>query len=171
MSAILLPNQLVNWKKSPAPRAHNITTQSDSGKVSNELWDNIQRQRIKTITTPPDDVRLERELADILQECSSEGWNGYDAKPIDRHSVKFVFDFLSMLPLDISYPELSAEPNGDLTMVWRKNGYHLIIGIDNMGHIAWGGTSPSGRIYGDAKFDKEIPKDIVDILHSVEGCS
>jgi hypothetical protein len=101
--------------------------------------------------------------------CSSEDWNGHDAKPIDRDSVQWVCEFLGMLPTDISYPELCAEPNGDLTMIWLKRGYHLVIGIDKNGRIAWGGTSPRGRIYGDAKFEKEIPEEIIDILHSVEG--
>ena len=173
MSAIPLPkpsiSDSVNWRKAPASRARYVATQSDSGKVSNELWDGVQKQRIKTVTTPPDDVRLERELADIFEECSSEGWNGYDAKPIDRESVQLVCSFLEKLPVDISYPELCAEPNGELTMVWIKRGYHLVIGIDNKGKVAWGGTSPSGRIYGDAKFENEIPEEVINILHSVEG--
>jgi hypothetical protein len=173
MSAIPLPKPgepiSVNWRKAPASRARYVATQSESGKISYDLWDGVQRHKIRTVTTPPDDVRLERELADILQECSSQGWDGYDAKPIDRDSVRLVCEFLEMLPADISYPELCAEPNGDLTMIWIKRGYHLVIGIDSSGMIAWGGTSPRGRIYGDAKFENEIPDEVIDILHSVEG--
>ncbi len=173
MSAIPLPKKNtatpVNWRRSPASRTRFVTTQSDSGKVCNELLDNVYRQKIKTITTPPDDVRLERELSDILQECSSHDWDGYDAKPIDRDSVRFVCLFLESLPNNITYPELCAEPNGDLTMIWMKRNYHLVIGIDKNGEIAWGGTSPHGRIYGDAKFKNEIPEEVISMLYSVEG--
>ena len=174
MSAIPVPktstSASVSWRKSPDSRSSRfIPAESASGKVSFKLWDDIQKQKIKTVTTPPDNVRLERELSDILQECSSPDWDGYDAKPIDRTSVRYVCQFLGKLPSDISYPELSAEPNGDLTMVWFKRNYHLIIGIDNTGQIAWGGTSPRGRIYGDAKFGSDIPEELIDLLHSIEG--
>lgn len=175
MSAIPLPKSLsdapVNWIKSSSTRnSRFVPAESDSGKVSSYLWNEVQRQKMKTVTTPPDNVRLERELADILQECSKEDWDGYNAKPIDRASVNHVWHFLEKLPAGISYPELCAEPNGDLTMVWLKRGYHLIIGIDNAGQIAWGGTSPKGgHMYGDAIFDSDIPEELVDLLHSVEG--
>lgn len=117
----------------------------------------------------PDYVPLKRELSEILQDCSNPDWNGYDSKPIDRVSVQYVCQFLEKLPDDISYPELAAEPNGDLTMVWRKRGYHLVIGIDNTGLITWGGTSSHGHLYGDAKFNSDIPKELTDLLFYVEG--
>jgi hypothetical protein len=173
MSAIPLSKSSgasVSWKKSTGFRTSRaVAAESSFGRVSNDLWDHIQRQKIKTVTTPPDDVRLERELADILQECSIQDWDGYDAKAIDRISVQHVCQFLEQLPADISYPELAPEPTGDLTMVWRKKGYHLIVGINASRQIAWGGTSPKGHVYGDAKFDSEIPRELLDLLYSVEG--
>lgn len=176
MSAIPLPslensreNQF-DWTKSPnIGRYKPHESHSDSGKISNALLDKIQRDKIRTITTPPDDVRLERELADIQQECSVPDWNGYGAKPIDRSSIQHVCKFLGMLPEGISYPELCAEPNGDLAMVWQKHGYHIAVGIDGDGRIAWGGTGPGGRIFGDAKFSNDMPKVILDMLYSIEG--
>lgn len=160
----------VNWKKSSSFRtSHAAFAESASGRVSFDLWDKVQRQKIETLTFPPDNVRLKRELVDIQQECSVEDWDGYDAKPIDRTSVEHVCQFLEQLPAIVSYPELSPEPTGDLTMVWRKNNYHLIVGINAAKHIAWGGTSPSGHVYGDAKYDSEIPEELTDLLYCVEG--
>lgn len=160
----------VSWKKSSSPRMSRIVpTESASGKVSFDLWDRVQKQKLKTVTNPPDDVRLERELADILQACSAQDWDGYGGKPIDRTSVQHVCMFLEQLPFGISYPELAPEPTGDLTMVWRKKGYHLIIGINSAKQIAWGGTSPKGHVYGDAKFDLEIPEELIGLLYSIEG--
>ena len=176
MSAIPLPKTSsvtsASWKKSTSIRSSRfVPAESNSGNVSNQLLDRVQTQRIRTVTIPPDDVRLERELADILQECSHENWDGYDAKPIDRTSVQFICEFLEKLPSDIPYPELAPEPTGDLTMVWRKKGYHLVIGIDQARQIAWGGTSPKGHIYGDAEFgaDSDIPEELLDLLYSIEG--
>lgn len=173
MSAIPLSKSSgasVSWKKSSGFRTSRaVPAESDSGRVSFDLWDEVQKQKIETVTYPPDNIRLKRELADIQQECSVEDWDGYNAKPIDRTSVQHVCQFLEQLPAGISYPELAPEPTGDLTMVWRKKGYHLIVGINAAKQIAWGGTSPRGHVYGDAKFDSEIPEELIDLLYSVEG--
>ncbi len=173
MSAIPLSSNTspigVHWGKSTTVRDKRSDSYSASGKVSYELLDGIQKQKIRTVTTPPDDVRLERELAEILQECSVPNWNGYDAKSIDRDSIRYVCAFLEVIPNDISYPELCAEPSGELTMVWQKHGYHVVIGIDGTGKIAWGGTGPDGRLFGDAIFSEEIPKVVLDILYPIEG--
>lgn len=173
MSAIPLHNSSgssVRWKKSPSSRPSCINSaESASGRVTFELWDRVQKEKMQAVTTAPDNIRLERELDDILQEFSSQDWDGYDAKPIDRNSVQHVCQFLEQLPSDISYPELAPEPTGDLTMAWRKKGYHLIIWIDSAKQIAWGGTSPKGHVYGDAKFDSEIPEELINLLYSVEG--
>jgi hypothetical protein len=175
MSAIPLSKSSgasVSWKKSSSFRTSRAQAESDSGKVSNELMDRVQTQKIETVTYPPDNVRLKRELADILQECSIADWDGYGSKPINRTSVDNIVDFLKKLqklPDNVSCPELAPEPTGDLTMVWRKKGYHLIVGIDAAKQIAWGGTSPKGHVYGDAKFDSDIPEELIDLLYSVEG--
>ena len=161
----------VNWKPSHLFRAgvDSVPLESDSGKVSYALLRRTLNHGVETVTMPPDDERLRRELVDIRQECSTADWDGYGAKPVDEASIQCVLRLLNILPLGISYPELAPEPTGDLTMVWRKKGYHLIVGIDATGQIAWGGTSPKGHVYGDATFDEEIPEVLIDLLYAIEG--
>ncbi len=130
---------------------------------------NIAMQQNKTITTPSDIEHVHRELKGILHECSKPDWDGYDAAPVDRNSVQHVLRFLHELPEDISYPELTPEPKGELAMEWNRNGYHIAVGISANGHIAWGGTGPNSRIYGDATYDSCIPKELLNILKSADG--
>ena len=147
-------------------------TVSTSGKVVvSDRIEQIQESFSRTITRFPDLLRLKRELEEILRECSMPDWNGYDAKSVDRLSAGYAYRFLKKLPKGISYPELVPEPNGDIAMIWHQRGYHLVIGVDCDGHIAWGGTGPDGRIYGDAKFapESDIPEILVSLLHTIEG--
>lgn len=116
-----------------------------------------------------DEVKLTREIEDILLECSGQDWDGYGAKPVSQDSVRLVRKFLKMLPNDISYPDLEPEPNGALSMTWIKRGYHLGISIDEKKQIFWGGISPHGRVYGEARFIEEIPKELLYILYALEG--
>ncbi len=112
---------------------------------------------------------VSREIADIIEECSEPDWDGHGAYAIDLQSVKHARSFLVKLPETISLPDLGAEPNGDLGMTWRKNGYHVGIGIDKLGVIAWGGTTPTGRAHGEVRFDGEIPKPVLELLYKIEG--
>ncbi len=133
------------------------------------FWEAVQKQKVLTVTTPPDDERLIRELSEIIEECSVENWNGHGAKAIDRNSIDGACEFLGLLPSGVSYPEFCPEPNGDLGMVWEKRGYHVSISIDADGTIAWGGTSPQGRIYGDSKIEDGLPKEVLNLLYEIEG--
>jgi hypothetical protein len=160
------------WKPAKTKRVTLSGSQSEYGRISHRLWNNVLRQKGFTCSIPPEEVRLQRELADILRDCSEPDWNGYNANPIDRRSVSLVCSFLQQLPSSITYPELSPEPSGNLTMVWQKNGYHLIVGINPNKIIAWGGTSPqNGHVYGDAPFDTLIPIVLLELLKKIEGCN
>lgn len=174
MSAIRLSQpsvRPVHWKTLHRFRTvvDSVPLESDSGKVSYALLRRTLNHGFETITMPPDDERLRRELENIRQECFTPDWDGYGAKPVNETSIQYVLRFLNNLSSGISYPELAPEPTGDLTMVWRKKGYHLIVGIDVSGQIAWGGTSPKGHVYGDATFDEEIPEVLIDLLYAIEG--
>ena len=162
----------VHWKKIQPFRADDSRRYSEPAKVSSALLCHIAIEQLGRVSNPPDDVRLQRELKEILKECSENDWDGYGANPIDLESVKWVSKFIGLLPDYISYPELSPEPTGELTMVWNKNGFHMIVGINSQGILTYGGTSSSGRIYGDSKFNDEslsIPNGLIEILEMVDG--
>lgn len=91
-------------------------------------------------------------------------WDGYGANPMNEKSAEYACEFLNKLPPNILHPELVPEPTGDLTMVWRLNDYHLVVGIDSDRVIAWGGTTPESSAHGSAKFGEEIPEELINLL-------
>jgi len=110
-----------------------------------------------------------RDYKESFKECAVPNWDGYGALPLDGLSVVYVGQFLEQLPPDISKPEVVPEPTGCLTMVWRKNGYHLVVGINADGNLAWGGTTPTGGTHGDAKFKGGIPASLMDLLGAIDS--
>ena len=160
-----------HWKNMPSARSPNTPQYGDSAVVSKELLHRIEQKFLSRVSSPPDNVRLVRELKEILKDCSTEGWDGYDAKPIDLVSVRWASNFISLLPEYVSYPELVPETNGELAMVWEKNGYHIVFGINSSGLISYGGVSPNGRIYGDATITEnssKISDEIIELLELVD---
>ena len=174
MSAILATNlnkSNTTWETRSSFREDlDMEGSSGSAAILYDLLKEVYASRIKTVSNPPDDVRLDRELRTIFENCSETNWDNYGAKSINSESVKLAIQFIDHLPDTISYPELVPEPTGELGLVWKKRGFHIVVGIDDNGVIAYGGKSPSGRVYGDAKFNGEkIPDELLELLELVEG--
>lgn len=105
----------------------------------------------------------------IDASCLFPDWDGYGARALSEASMSYIRRFLAVLPETISRPDLVPEPSGDLTMVWRKNGYHLIVGINPTGRVIWGGTTPQGHVHDDAAFQSRVPKTLLSLLYQIES--
>jgi hypothetical protein len=177
MTAIPLPSDPFHilpkaWRAGVIRRDHQASIpRSQSGEVVHGRLNTILRKKLLTVSNPPEDARLDRELDDILQECSLPNWDGYEAKPIGRDSVtvKEAIRFLKQLPDHISYPELCPEPTGELGMMWEKGGYRLAVSIDSSRTISYGGISLHGRLYGEVRFTDGIPSEILELLERIDG--
>ncbi len=134
----------------------------------NSIIAKIEEQQAKTLVATPQRIKIERDISAILSKCSVPDWDGYGAEPVDLHSIEYAKKFMDKLPPHISYPELTANPDGDLDMVWIKNGYSLVVAIDKDGQIAWGGTTPDGGgVHGDAQYKHCIPRALTNILERI----
>ena len=61
---------------------------------------------------------LSETIDEIYQECSVINWDGYGAKPVDYDLRKTVEQFLNSLPTIIPDPEISADPDGEISLDW-----------------------------------------------------
>lgn len=104
----------------------------------------------------------------ISLECFSSDWDGYQAKPLSVGSIKNASRFLSCLPKALYPDDVSPEPTGDLTMIWRDKTNHLIVGVDASGEIAWGGTVLLKSVHGQEQFDNKIPTDLTNLLNNIK---
>jgi len=73
-------------------------------------------------------------------------WDGYGANAVNAESFLRAKQFVMNLPDDVEKPELVPEPDGDVVMVWTKDGRHLcivgikpteklVVSIFQMGHL------------------------------------
>ena len=94
-------------------------------------------------------TELYKKLFEIFLECSEKDWDGYHANPADPQSFAGTIIFLNYFPSDLPLPDLMPEPNGDLCMVWKNNGYTLMVSvcclINWKGYIKWNGILPEGH--------------------------
>lgn len=54
----------------------------------------------------------------LYNECSTEGWDGYDARPMSLAAAHAAVDLIRALPEGIPMPELTAENDGAISLDW-----------------------------------------------------
>ena len=58
------------------------------------------------------------ELEETKREASFDGWNGYDARPMNPEAYVNAKIFLESMPSTAPFPEISADPDGDVALDW-----------------------------------------------------
>ena len=105
------------------------------------------------------------ELRDILVECSRPGWDGYDAEPVDRLSVHKASRFLRALPANTTSPQLSVDPDGEVSMDWVGTSDTLFsVSIRGDGRLSYAGRFGIRRARGTEYLSDEIPREVMDYV-------
>ena len=117
---------------------------------------------------------IRAELEEILADCATEDWNGYDAAPVTRESVEKTLAFCSLLSED-ELPDFGPCCWGGISMEWyiSKENWFAVSILDNGELIySWLNTKDGNRtgefVFDGAKIPDEI-KEIIELLKLKES--
>ena len=68
-----------------------------------------------------------QQLDRVYDECSEPAWDGYEADPISLDTYLEARKLLSMIPVSLPQPEISAEPDGEIGFEWYKDRYSVFV--------------------------------------------
>lgn len=109
-----------------------------------------------------------QKLNDVVKECSSEGWDGENAKPISNDVMRNAWHFLTALPLGTEPPEISAESDGAITFEWyREPRKVLSTSVDPDGSIYYAALLGTSRRHGVDYAHDGVSKDLLDLISEV----
>ena len=103
-----------------------------------------------------------KQLFEVLEDCGRSDWDAYGAQPVLLESYENAKRFARSLPFSLSSPEVSAEPDGEITFEWYSNPtrvFSVSVGPSNELHYA--GLFGASRAYGTEVFHDEIPEVIL----------
>ena len=107
-------------------------------------------------------------IADLAEEYSEDGWDGYDAKAIKRETLARAEAFLISLPFAIPLPEVIPEPNGEIAFEWRKKVASLfVVSIADTGRLIYAGRFGMAKGNGVDYFSGGIPTEILSAIRRV----
>jgi len=114
-----------------------------------------------------------RESFDAVFEVYSThcepGWDGYNANPLSQAAFKEAVEFLRKLPSTILFPEVVAEPDGDISLEWYMgNNFLFAVSFAGKGLISYAGTFGRGpSVHGREFVSESIPQSILENIRRV----
>ncbi len=130
-------------------------------------YDNAIKEfrKAETIGRPLEEAL--QSLEQIFQECSEEGWDGYDAKPITEETYLEARRFIESLPLTsfIPKPEIIPEPSGEIGFEWSKGrNMVFVVSVSGKNELVYAGVFGINETHGVEYFGDTLPAIILEHL-------
>jgi hypothetical protein len=130
-----------------------------------KLVDDVRRHIWQSYTVRRASDRPLDELEDVRLEASQPGWNGYGAAPINPEAYENARSFLESLPPSAPPPEVSVDPDGDVSLDWmfgERRALSVSLGRAGRCTFAW---MRGRRTYrGTEWLDDGIPAPVAEAL-------
>ena len=139
------------------------------GEAANSIDRNLRHSRadFRRLSTF-DNYATISELHDVWKECSSIGWDGHGALPVERETYHAAYCFIESLPLDFPLPAIGAEPDGQLTMEWRKGPHRVLsVSVDPEGFLHYAGLFGMNKLYGTLVFFSDAPDKLLQLVREL----
>jgi hypothetical protein len=105
-------------------------------------------------------------LEELYEETSVDNWDGYGARAVIPSTYEQATRFLNRLPTTVPDPEVSADPDGEISFEWRAGPWRVFsVSVGPTGRLTWAAFFGRTRhTHGAEPFISELPKAIIDNL-------
>lgn len=100
-----------------------------------------------------------RQLYEVLEDCGRSDWDGYGAKPVSFEAYERAKQFIAALPRELPVPEISADPDGDVSFEWYSAPSKVFsVSASPNNELNYAGLFGVSRTHGTEIFHDEIPQ-------------
>jgi hypothetical protein len=108
------------------------------------------------------------DLAEVWEECRNPGWDGHGAFPVDQETLRGAYSLVESLPLGFPRPSIGAEPDGQLTLEWRKSPSRtLSVSVDPDGFLHYAGLYGASKRYGTLAYFSSAPPELIQLVRDL----
>jgi len=123
---------------------------------------------METVTFGERDRAILSRLFSVISQTANEGWDGYGALPVSVKTYIKTMEFLCVLPGTVKLPEMSADPDGSLSMEWYRSPEWIVsISIDGNGKLDYAAIFGDRKYHGSMYFADEIDKEVLNHIGRV----
>jgi hypothetical protein len=108
------------------------------------------------------------ELYEVWHACRTPGWDGYGALAVEQETYHAAYTLVESLPLGFLRPTFGAEPDGQLTLEWRKSPSRVLsVSVDPDGFLHYAGVFGAGKKYGTLTFFSVAPPELLQLVRKL----
>jgi hypothetical protein len=108
------------------------------------------------------------ELASVCEQCRDPDWDGFGALAIEPATFTAAYMLIDSLPLGFLRPSIGAEPDGHITLEWRRSPRRVLsVSVDLDGFLHYAGLFGSNRRYGSLAFFSTAPDELLQLVRDL----
>lgn len=109
-------------------------------------------------------------LKEVFTETCEEDWDGEGARAVDYSTFEKASEFIHFLPDTLPEPEISADPDGEISIDWYGRGNNVFsISINKSGKLSYAALYGRKSFHGVEYFNCEIPNKLLIDIKNVIG--
>lgn len=152
-----------------SPRIGSKAVSEDYQSIQREFRNTIAHLR-EPITTGASYRAMIAALEHAYQSANASNWDGYGADAVKEHVRSEAERFLELLPSDLAMPEVSVDPDGDMSFEWLKSRrYVFSVSLSGNNKIVFAGICGGNDIHGTESFGDTIPSIIIDAIRRLSA--
>lgn len=142
----------------------NTATSGESDIIYN-LYEKAIKSLRETEVITKDSEHIENaktELNEVFTEASVENWNGEGAKAVSYDTYQKACEFINYLPEILPEAEISADPDGEISIEWYGKGNRVFsVSINDMGKLSFAALYGKKSLHGVDFFNCEVPDSLL----------
>jgi hypothetical protein len=108
------------------------------------------------------------ELSEVYHECNEEGWDGYGALPVEQDAMHAAYCIIESLPTGFPRPSIGAEPDGQITLEWRKSPNRILsVSVDPSGILHYAGLFGRNKQHGTMEHFFSAPDKLLQLVREL----
>lgn len=130
---------------------------ADAWKLS-DLFKGVRDHLWTTISLGKSRSDAEFQLVNVYGEARKPNWDAYEALPVGEEAFVNAKKFLGVFPANLPMPEISADPDGEISFEWYatpRKVFSISIGPGNV--LTYAGLFGRSKVRGTEVFDGRIP--------------
>jgi hypothetical protein len=107
-------------------------------------------------------------LDEVVEEASEYGWDCHSAEPVKFDAYMAAKRFIDLLPVNLPAPDVSADPDGDISLEWYRTDKRMFwVSINAYDFVHYVGSFGSATMRGGEVFVDEIPRTVINGIKRV----
>lgn len=114
--------------------------------------------------------KIIKSLNHVFTETCVENWNDEGAMAVTYDTFQKACEFINFLPKILPEPEISADPDGEISIEWYgKNNRVFSVSINGSGKLSYAALYGNKSFHGVEYFNCEIPKRLLRDIKEILG--